>query len=111
MTTERSLLASLILSGSCLHVQAQVTYVDKKVSVLQGFYDGADCIFFELEGVSQADPIKANDPTFAISRTQPGAKDAYALLMMAKVTGVAPLVRTRGNLICGYAGVAEIILQ
>jgi hypothetical protein len=40
------------------------------ISMLQGFYDAADCIYFKLEGVSQAGPVKPNDPLFAISGSQ-----------------------------------------
>lgn len=88
-----------------------MTYADKKVTTLYGFYDAADCVYFRLEGVSQADPVKPNESLFAIARSQPGAKEAFATLLAAKLSGLAPFVRTRGNLICGYAGVAEIILQ
>lgn len=76
-----------------------------------GFYDSADCIYFKLEGVAEADPIKPGDPLFAISATQPQAKNAYAALLAGKISGATLLVRTRGNLVCGYAGVATIILE
>jgi hypothetical protein len=102
--------AGLLISATCLRVEAQVLYSDRKVGTLQAFYDGADCVFFKLEGVTQADPIKPNDPMFAIAATQAGAKNAYAALLAAKLAGLMPIVRTRGNLVCGYAGVAELIL-
>lgn len=111
MKIAQRLIAVMLLIVASLQSQAEVVYSGKKITTLYGFYDSADCIYFKLEGVTQADPIKANDPMFAILRTQPGAKDAYAMLLTAKITGTAPWVRTRGNLVCGYAGVAEVILQ
>ena len=107
----KSSITTLLLLGMAgLQAQAQVLHSDKKIATLQAFYDGADCVFFKLEGVTQADPVKPNDPMFAIAATQPGAKNAYAALLGAKLSGLTPIVRTRGNLVCGYAGVAEVIL-
>lgn len=105
------LAAALVPAFADTHAFAQVNYVDKKISELHGFYDGADCAYFKLEGVAQADPVKPNEPFFAISRSQFGAKEAFATLLAAKVAGLAPVVQTRGNIVCGYAGVARIILQ
>jgi hypothetical protein len=100
-----------IFAATSLQANAEVVYSGKKITTLYGFYDSADCIYFKLEGVTQADPIKPNESLFAISRTQPGAKEAFATLLTAKITRTAPWVRTRGNLVCGYAGVAEVILE
>lgn len=107
---EASIATLLLVGTACLPAQAQVLYSDRKITTLQAFYDGADCVFFKLEGVVQADPVKPNDPMFAIAATQPGAKNAYAALLGAKLSGLTPVVRTRGSLVCGYAGVAEVIL-
>jgi hypothetical protein len=96
-----------ITSSAC----AAVAYNGKTVGNLQGFYDGADCFYFKLNGVTEADPIKANDPWFAISRSQYGTKDALAVLLAAKVSGMTVHVSTRGTLVCGYAGVAEVTLE
>lgn len=112
--TKRRLLATTataLLAVGALPAAAQVTHTGKKVGALHGFYDSADCIYFKLEGVAQADPIKPGEPLFAISAAQPQAKNAYAALLASKVSGGTLLVRTRGNLVCGYAGVATIILE
>jgi len=74
-------------------------------------YDSADCFYFTLQGVSEADPAKPGDPMFAIPRTQYGAKDAYAMLLAAKISGEPVVVKTRGTLACGYAAVAEVQMQ
>jgi hypothetical protein len=88
-----------------------IDWSSKTVSMVSSTYDGADCIYFTLDGVTEADPIKPGDPTFAIPRSQYGAADAYAMLLTAKVTGQSVRVITRGTLACGYASVAQIMMQ
>ena len=83
----------------------------KNVSTLMTAYDGADCFYFTLKGVAEADPVKPGDPTFAIPRTQFGAKDGYAMLLAAKLSGSTVRVVTRGTLSCGYASVAWITME
>jgi hypothetical protein len=86
-------------------------YGNATISVLQGFYDGADCFFFELQGVSVADPVYPGSPWFAINRSQFGAKDAFAMLLASKLAGSTVHVWTSGQLTCGYAGVANINVE
>lgn len=88
-----------------------VHWPNRSVGQLQSSYDGADCIYFTLDGVAEADPVKPGDPWFAIPRTQYGAKDAYAMLLAAKLTGKTVLVSTRGTLSCGYAAVGQVVMQ
>jgi len=90
---------------------AMLSWENKAVSMLSSTYDGADCIYFTLTGVAEADPIKPGDPTFAIPRSQFGSKDGYAMLLMAKATGQTVRVITRGTLACGYASVAQIMME
>ncbi len=86
-------------------------YSGKTVGSVQGFFDGADCFYFKLKGVNEADPINPGSDWFAISRSQYGAKDALAVLLTAKASGLTVHVSTRGTLICGYASVAEVTLE
>jgi len=88
-----------------------VNWLNRSVGQLQSTYDGADCIYFTLEGVAEADPVKPGDAWFAIPRTQYGAKDAYAMLLAAKLTGKTVFVSTRGTLSCGYAAVSQVLMQ
>jgi hypothetical protein len=83
---------------------------DATVAMLQAMNTSTDCFFFILTGVTQADPVKPNDPWFAIPRTQNGAKDAYAMLLSAKVAGSVVQVQTTGQLACGYAAVGYVAL-
>ena len=111
MKIKYAVLMSTLLASMSWQAHSQVVYTGKKITTLYGFYDSADCIYFKLEGVTQADPIKPNEPLFAIARTKGGAKEAFATLLAAKITRTPPWVRTRGNVVCGYAGVAEVILE
>src|SRR5712691_9984405 len=47
---------AVLLSVSSIGVG--VNWSNKKVGLLQGTYDGADCFYFTLEGVAEADPAK-----------------------------------------------------
>jgi hypothetical protein len=89
---------------------AMLDWNGKQVAMISSTYDGADCIYFTLEGVAEADPVKPGDPTFAIPRSQFGSKDAYAMLLSAKLTGQSVRVLTRGTLACSYAAVAQIMM-
>ncbi len=101
-------IAALLLMPS---IGLAVNWYNKKVALLQPSYDGADCFYFTLEGVAEADPTKPGDPLFAIPRTQYGAKEAYATLLSAKLTGQTVYVITRGTLSCGYASVSQVWVQ
>jgi len=97
--------------GVPLVCDATIDWPGKSVAMLSSTYDGADCVYFTLVGVAEADPIKPGDPTFAIPRSQYGANDAYAMLLSSKLTGQPVRVITRGTLACGYASVAQIVMQ
>jgi hypothetical protein len=90
---------------------AMQDWPSRSVGMLSSTYDGSDCIYFTLVGVSEADPIKPGDPTFAIRRAQFGSKDGYAMLVSAKISGRTVRVLTRGTLACGYASVAQIMMD
>lgn len=94
-----------------LTCHAMLDWPGRMVSMLSSTYDGADCIYFTLQGVAEADPVKPGDPTFAIPRAQYGSNDAYAMLLAAKLSGQAVRVITRGTLACGYASVSQIMIQ
>lgn len=73
------------------------------VAELQPNHSTLDCVFFRLDGVAQSDPPSPNGGWFAISRSSLGAKDAYALLLAARLTGMPVHVVTGGALACSYA--------
>lgn len=82
-----------------------IQWNSKSVGQLQSAAIGADCIYFTLIGVNEADPVMPGNPWFAMARTQYGAKDTYAMLLSAKLTGQLVSVVTTNTVVCGYAGV------
>jgi hypothetical protein len=64
-----------------------------------------DCVFFQLEGVSAADPA-APSPWFVIPRSRLNYREMYALLLSARLSGTPVNVGTTGNTACG--GRAEV---
>jgi hypothetical protein len=88
-----------------------VGWVGKPVYQLQPDHYAADCYYFTLNGVAEADPVRLGSPWFAVNRaTHPGAKDLYAALLAARLTGTAITVVTTGTLECGYAGVSYVVM-
>lgn len=109
------LLASVIVPGvaACLvptTTMALVVHVNKMVARIHSG-DSRACFFFQLNGVSEADPVVPGDYWFAIPQSNAGYKDAVAILMLARATGM-PLahVKTTGGLACGLAEVSNLSL-
>ena len=87
--------------------------VTAPVGQIQGLTLSLDCYYFTLAGVALADSmVSGGGAWFSIVRSQFGAKDAYAILLIAKATGASVRVTTSGGAICGgYAQVNQVILQ
>lgn len=95
-----------------------VEWVDKYVANLEPYFvePGQDCIYFTLEGVSRADaslPGGASGTAwFAIPRTNPGARDVYAMLLAAKLAARPVIVATTGEVACRtYVGVKSVWMR
>ena len=106
--TLRNITACVVLAagGSMAHAGEHTAKVDK----LSSTWASNDCVAFTLEGVPEADPSKPNNPWFALSRSTYGARDGYAMLLTAKLTGKAVYVSTSG-LVCNFPAVYQILLQ
>jgi hypothetical protein len=104
-----TMLVSALLVGAPVpgHCAA---WVNKNVSQIQSTYTGSDCFYFTLEGVTEADPVVPGAIWFAIPRTQNGSKDAYAMLLAAKLSGAPLRVHTNGTVSCGYATASEVFM-
>ena len=72
--------------------------------------DGRGCTFFLLQGVTQADPIKPNDPYFALPQTIPGYQEMLSFLLSAQLSGRPIMAFTTGQLACGYPEVGIIMI-
>jgi hypothetical protein len=86
------------------------TYTGVAVTILQSPTPTQDCIYFQLAGVSQADPVAPSNPWFAVPSTQNGASGIYAALLSARVAGAPISVTTSGNLAGGSCGAFAGIL-
>lgn len=85
-------------------------HYDKTVSLLE--VDAvSSCIFFQLTGVTEANPVVANGVWFAIDKNQSNAKEMYAILLSVKMAGSSVRrVLTNGDVACGQARVLTIDL-
>ena len=88
---------------------ADVQHTSKSIGALMAPDDTRDCMFFMLEGVTQADPNVVS-AWFAIPRTHPGFKEITGLLLAAKVSGIPINVTTNGQTVCGHAGVRLVVM-
>lgn len=95
----------------CAPVPAlSVAWVNKNVGTIQSTYSVTDCFYFTLDGVTEADPVLPGSAWFAVSRSQLGSKDAYAMLLSAKLAGQPLRVHTNGTLSCGHATASEVYM-
>ena len=101
---------ALVLIGMVPNANAaSVEHYYKTVSLLE--VADTTCIFFQLTGVTQANPVVPNVSWFAIEKTQGNAKEMYALLLSARLSGTTlTRVQTSGDIVCGQAKVLTIDL-
>ncbi len=107
----RLLLRSLKL-GAIIALSVYVTeivvaaelYTAYGVGIIKSPTPTANCAYFELVGVAQADPISPSNPWFAIPATQNGFAEVYASLVAAKIAGTTVSVLTTGALAGGSCG-------
>ena len=105
--TLKIVIAAVCTTAPCVGFAA--SWMNKNVAALQPMHKPADCFYFTLEGVSEADPAIPGNAWFAVPRSQNGAKDSYALLLAAKLSGQPVVVTTTGNVsTCGYAEVLQV---
>ena len=71
---------------------------------LQPPLSNQDCVFFTLNGVSEADPAVPGSPWFAMPRTQTGFNEVYAALLAAKISGTTVTISTTGRPASGACG-------
>ena len=101
-----------VLLAACFApaIACSAVHPNRTVSVVHS-PDTRECIFFQLDGVAEADPIAPGNPWFAVPKTHNGYKEIVATLLMARATG-APLqqVTTSGALACGHSAVLNLSL-
>jgi hypothetical protein len=103
----------IVVCGIVLHAisaHGTVTHASKEVLVIHS-PDDRECLFFQLSGVVEADPITPSVSWFAVPKTHPGYKEIFGLLSMARLSSKALThVATNGKLACGHAAVQSVAL-
>lgn len=95
------------LTMACTHSQA-VVHTDKDILVFHS-PDARDCTFFQLSGVSEADPVAPGGTWFAVPKTHSGYKEIVATLLLARAAGRRlNHVSTSGAIACGHAEVLSV---
>jgi hypothetical protein len=93
---------------------AMTQHAYKLITTIEPPQATTDCLYFQLAGVGEADPLTPNNPWFAMPRSHPGFREIYAMILMTKATGMEVVVRTTGSLAggaCGnYVGVHEVYI-
>lgn len=92
----------LVLLGSS-YVDAKEHY-NKKVNNVQVNASNG-CIYFTLDGVSEADPVVADQPWITVAAENESKQAVLGLLMMAQASNSDVKVVTTGSKACGYAAV------
>jgi len=67
--------------------------------------DSRPCLFFQVSGVNEADPIVPGNPWFSVPQTHTGYKEIVATLLVARINGQSITVGTNGDVVCGHAAV------
>jgi len=80
-------------------------HTNKKVKIIHSG-DHRNCFFFQLDGVSEADPVKPNNPWFAVPFSKVSANNVMSILMAAKASETPIKVSTTGAASCD--GLAEV---
>lgn len=83
---------------------AQQTYANQSIGLVQTPTATANCAYFQLIGVAQADPSVPGDAWFAIPTTQNGYNEIFAILIAAKLAGATVTVGTTGAVAGGSCG-------
>jgi hypothetical protein len=111
---KKSVSAAIVGIGCCAVIQvvnaALVEHYNKTVLWLET--DAVNsCTFFRLVGVNEANPAVPNDVYFAIDMTKANAKEMYASILGARLSG-SPVYRvlTNGEVVCGKSKVMTIDL-
>jgi len=67
------------------------------------------CLFFQMDGVSEADPIVAASPWFAVPMSHNGYNLIQAMLLTLFTAGKNLNIKTTGGTACGFAEVDSVI--
>jgi len=103
----------IVAAVMCLivSVPAQATAWSNK-TVTNLLIDNRACVFFQLTGVTEADPVAPGQSWFALPKSTPNFQEIYAELLSAKMAGKNIDVITDGTVACGgYASAPSIMIR
>src|SRR4051794_20860354 len=85
-------------------VASAAQYSNATVTLIQSATPTADCTYFMLSGVTQADPSVPGNAWFAVPKTQNGYTNIVAMLISGKLAGAQVTVVTTGAVAGGGCG-------
>jgi hypothetical protein len=92
-------------------IPAQATAWQNK-TVTNLLVDNRACVFFQLAGVAEADPLAPGQSWFALPKSTPNFQEIYAELLSAKMSSKSIDVITDGTVVCGgYASAPSIMIR
>ena len=103
---KKHLTLATTLTCMCLSsmAQAETSHIQKTISVIQS-PDTRTCLFFQLDGVAEADPVVPNVAWFALPQAHVGYDEIFSMILTAYTTGTPINVYTTSTVQCGHAGV------
>lgn len=69
------------------------------------------CLYFTLNDVAEADPIKPSSEWFTVGPNSVGHQQTLSILMLAYASGATVKATTTGSLACGYAELDVLRLE
>ncbi|MEG3126133.1 hypothetical protein [Sphingomonas sp. GB1N7] len=73
--------------------------------------DSRPCLFFNLRGVSEADPVLPGEEWFAVPTSNPNYTTFASIILSAKLSNQPVSISTDGTISCGYATAVAISLN
>ena len=101
--------AAALAGVAALPALAATSRNNQHVGVTQ--VDVRPCFFFQLQGVSEADPVNPGSIWFALPTSNPNYQILASTLLSAKLTNQPINVQTDGSTSCGYATAATLGLN
>jgi hypothetical protein len=105
--------AGLLIAAAAVSPVASASgpYVGATITVIQTPTPTANCFYFMLAGVGEADPVAPGNAWFAVPSTQIGFAQLYAIVIAAKLAGNPVSVATAGGTCGTFAGVDHVTLD
>ncbi len=104
-----SIIGILVATLSPSPAYADVFWASKFIAYVQ--MDNRTCLFFTLQGVSEANPVVPGFPWFAIAKSNANYQEMLSMVLSAKLAGKPIGVNTDGTLNCSVAAAVTIRIE